>query len=121
MKKKIIVLLAVVLAAGTPLAPTANALDVSISVGDRGFYHGPNYWHDGYQWVWVPGYRYRGRWIHGHYERRGRWYMRHARARYRHHRHYDRRHDRRHDDDRDHDRGRDRGRDRRDDRGRGRD
>lgn len=91
MKKKIIIMLAVVLAAGTPLAPRANAIDFSISVGDRGFYFGPNYWNEGYLWVWVPGYRHRGRWVHGHYERRGRWYREHAREHYRHHRHWDRR------------------------------
>lgn len=108
MKKKIIILLALVLAAGTPLAPTANAIDFSISIGDRPYYHGAHYWHDGYQWIWVPGYRYRGRWINGHYERRGGWHRAHARARYRHHRHY--RHHDRHHDDRDNDRRRDRGR-----------
>ena len=110
MKRKIIVLLAIVLAAGAPLAPTANAIDFSISIGDRPYFYGPNYWHDGYQWVWVPGYHRHGRWIRGHYVRRGGWHRAHARARYRHHRHYDRRYDRHHDryDDRHHDRGRDR-------------
>jgi hypothetical protein len=103
MKKKIIVLLAVVLAAGTPLAPRANAIDFSISIGDRPFFFGPSYWHQGYQWAWVPGYRYHGRWVRGHYERRGKWHRAHARASYRHHRHYD---------DRSDDRGRDRHRDR---------
>ena len=104
MKKKIIVLLAIVLSAGAPLAPKAEAIDFSISVGDQGFYFGPNYWHEGYQWVWVPGYRYRGRWVHGHYQRRGAWNRAYARRHYRHHRNWDRRDDRRHhrDDRRDH-------------------
>ena len=88
MKKKIIILLAVVLAAGTPLVPSAKAVDFSISVGDRGYYTVPNYWHGGYLWVWVPGYRHRGHWIHGHYARRGHWHREHSQAHYRHHRSY---------------------------------
>lgn len=88
MKKKIILLLAVVLSAGTPLAPKANAIGFSISFGDRPFYYGPNYWHEGYQWVWIPGYRHRGRWIHGHYARRGHWHREYARYHYRHHHHH---------------------------------
>ena len=110
MKKKIIVLLAIVLGAGAPLVPTANAIDFSISIGDRGFYYGPHYWHEGYQWVWVPGYRHRGQWVRGHYQRRGAFNRAYARNRYRHHRHWDRRDDRR--DNRRDDRRRDRGRDR---------
>ena len=86
MNKKILILLAVVLGVSAPLAPPAKALDFSISVGDRGYYHGPNYWHDGYYWVWVPGHRRYGRWIHGHYERRGRWHSEYARRHFRHHR-----------------------------------
>ena len=117
MKRKILILLAVLLAAGTPLTPTASAIEVSISIGDRPYYYGPNYWHQGYRWVWIPGYRYRGRWIHGHYERRGRYYLAHSRANYRYHRHYNRNRDRYrqyydHDDDRDNGRGRGRNRDR---------
>ena len=60
MKKKMIVLLAVVLGATAPvLAPKAQAIDFSISIGDRPYYYGPHYWHEGYRWVWVPGHRYR--------------------------------------------------------------
>jgi hypothetical protein len=88
MKKKIILLLAVVMAAGTTLAPKTEAIDFSISIGDRPFYYGPNYWHQGYQWVWIPGYRHRGHWIHGHYVRRGRWHRAYARYHYRHHHHH---------------------------------
>jgi hypothetical protein len=87
MKKKIIVLLAVVLAASTPLAPQAEAIGFSISIGDRPYYYGPNYWHEGYQWVWVPGYRYHGNWVRGHYQRRGSWNRAYARHHYRHHHH----------------------------------
>ena len=69
MKKKILIFLAVVLAIGTPLAPQANAIDLSISVGDRPYYHGGGYWHEGYYWVWVPGHysHSRGGWVPGHY------------------------------------------------------
>ena len=89
MKKKIIVALAVVLAATSPLfAPKAEAIDVSISIGDRPYYHGPHYWHEGYRWYWVPGHRYRGRWIRGHYERRGRYHRSYLRHRHRQHRHW---------------------------------
>ena len=91
MKKKILMLLAVVLAAGTPLAPQARAFEFNISVGDRPYYYGPNYWHEGYYWVWVPGHRYHGGWTHGHYERRGAWDRAHARDHFRHHRDWDRR------------------------------
>jgi hypothetical protein len=91
MTKKIILLLAVVLAASTPLAPRANAIDFSIGFDDRPFYYGPNYWNDGYQWVWIPGYRSHGRWSHGRYERRGGWHREHAREHFRHHRNWDRR------------------------------
>lgn len=94
MKKKMIVLLAVVLGCTAPmLAPKAEAIDFSISIGDRPYYYGPHYWHEGYRWVWVPGYRHRGRWIRGHYERRGPRNHRYLRHRYRNHRdwHNDRR------------------------------
>lgn len=91
MKKKIIGLLAIVLAASTPLAPRTEALDFSISVGDRPYFYGPRYWNEGYEWVWVPGYRHRGRRVRGHYERRGGWHREHAREHFRHHRHWDRR------------------------------
>jgi hypothetical protein len=92
MKKKMIVLLAVVLGASAPLlAPKAEAIDFSISIGDRPYFYGPRYWHEGYEWVWVPGYRYHGRWVRGHYERRGGWNRAHARVHFRHHRHWDRR------------------------------
>src|SRR2546423_15632785 len=71
MKKKILILLAAVVAVTTPLAPEAKAIDFSVSVGDRPYYHGGGYWHEGYYWVWVPGHysRRRGGWVPGHYVR----------------------------------------------------
>ena len=88
MKKKILIFLAAVLALGTPLAPKANAIDLSISVGDRPYYHGGGYWHEGYYWVWVPGHYSHswGRWVPGHYARRGGYNAAHARIHFRHHR-----------------------------------
>jgi|GEM_PF-4051307 len=89
MKKKIIILLALVLAVSAPLAPQASAIDFSISIGDQPYYYGANYWHEGYYWAWVPGHRNRyGRWIHGHYERRGAWNRQHARVRFHNHHYY---------------------------------
>ena len=88
MKKKILIGLAAVLTISAPLAQQASAIDFSISVGDRPYYYGPHYWHQGYRWVWVPGHRNRyGRWIRGHYERRGAYHRAHARVYYRNH-HY---------------------------------
>jgi hypothetical protein len=89
MKKKIMILLAVVMAASVPLAPEAKAIDFSISVGDRPYFYGPRYWHEGYEWVWVPGYRYHGRWVRGHYERRGGYHRDQATIHFRHHRNWD--------------------------------
>ena len=89
MKKKILILLAAVLAVSAPLVQEASAIDFSISVGDRPYYYRPNYWHEGYFWVWVPGYRRHGRWIRGHYERRGGWDRTHARIHFRNHHYWD--------------------------------
>lgn len=72
------------------LVPTASqAIGFSIDIGDRPYYnHGARYWNGDYQYIWVPGHRWHGRWIHGHY-RRGE-----------HRRHWDRRFDRDRDGDR---------------------
>ena len=88
MKKKILICLAVVLAASTPLVPQANAVDFSVSIGDRPYYHGGGYWHTGYYWVWVPGHysHRRGHWVPGHYVRRGGYHSEYARRHFRHHR-----------------------------------
>jgi hypothetical protein len=87
MKKKILILLALVLALGAPLVQQAQAVDFSISVGDRPYYYGPGYWHEGYYWVWVPGYHRHGHWMRGHYERRGGYNRHHATVHFRNH-HY---------------------------------
>jgi hypothetical protein len=85
MKKKFLILLAVVMAASVPLAPEAKAVDFSISLGDRPYFYGPRYWHEGYEWVWVAGYRHHGRWVRGHYERRGGYHAEYARRHFRNH------------------------------------
>ena len=90
MKRKILILLAAIVTVGTPMVQQAEAIDFSISVGDRPYYHGANYWHQGYRWYWVPGHyshRY-GRWIPGHYVRRGGYNSHYARQYYRNHRVY---------------------------------
>jgi len=91
MKKKILIFLAMLLAISTPLAPQAIAIDFSISVGDRPYYHGGGYWHRGYYWVWVPGHysHRRGGWVPGHYVRRGEYDRSHARFYFRQHRDWD--------------------------------
>ena len=89
MKRKILILLAVVVGIGTAFVPqTAQAIEFSISVGDRPYYHGAHYWHNGYRWVWVPGYysQRRHRWVPGHYVRRGGYRAEFARRHFRHHR-----------------------------------
>jgi hypothetical protein len=88
MKRKILILLAVVVGAGSAFVPQAQAIDFSISVGDRPYYHGGGYWHSGYYWVWVPGHysQRRHRWVPGHYVRRGGYRAEYARRHFRHHR-----------------------------------
>jgi hypothetical protein len=51
---------------------TANAIGISIDVGDRPYYtYGPRYWARGAYWCWVPGHwawrHHHEVWIHGHY------------------------------------------------------
>jgi hypothetical protein len=92
MKKKILIFLAVLVAASTPLVtPQANAAEFSISIGDRPYYHGGGYWHRGYYWVWVPGHysHRRGHWFPGHYVRRGGYDRTHSSVYFRHHRYWD--------------------------------
>ena len=88
MKRKLLILLAAIVAVTAPLTPQAKAIDFSISVGDRPYYHGAGYWHEGYYWVWVPGhYSHRWhRWVPGHYARRGGFDPLHARIHFRNHR-----------------------------------
>src|ERR1700730_9001900 len=85
-KRKLAVLTAVLLSACMLVRPTANAIGISIEIGDRPYYYGPSYWDDGYLWVWVSG----------HYVRTGQWHREHERER-----HHDRDHDHR-DHDHDH-------------------
>ncbi|HVF70826.1 MAG TPA: hypothetical protein VM940_04380 [Chthoniobacterales bacterium] len=87
MKKKILILLAAVVVSA-PLVEQAKAIDFSISIGDRPYYHGRGYWHEGYYWVWIPGHysHRRHRWVPGHYVRRGGYDSGRARIHFRHHR-----------------------------------
>ena len=88
MKRKLLILLAAVAAVATPMVEQAQAISFEIAVGDRPYYHGGGYWHQGYYWVWVPGhYSHRwGRWVPGHYAQRGAYNHAYARTRYRQHR-----------------------------------
>jgi len=53
------------------LVPAAvRAQGISIELGDRPYYHhGPRYWAGDYEMIWVPGHKYHGGWVHGHYVR----------------------------------------------------
>jgi len=88
MKTKILIILGMVLAATMPLAPQAKAVEFSIAVGDRPYYHGNYYWHEGFRWYWVPGHysQSRGHWVAGHYVRRGVYNGAYAHTHFRHHR-----------------------------------
>lgn len=66
--KKLALLFAVMLG----LSGIANAIGISIAIGDQPYYvHGPGYWYGGAYYVWVPGHwawRHGHQvWIHGHY------------------------------------------------------
>jgi hypothetical protein len=70
--RKAAVLLAVLLCTSGISATTANAVSISIDVGDRPYYvHGPGYWSGPVYYVWVPGHwawhHHHKVWIHGHY------------------------------------------------------
>ena len=67
--KKLIVAMTVLLTLSTIFAPAAEALNLTISVGDQGYYtHGPGYYAGNVYYVWVPGhYNKNGVWVHGHY------------------------------------------------------
>ena len=71
MKSKLAMLCAALLCIGG-VAPTANAVAISIAVGDRAYYvHGPFYYVGPTRYVWVRGHwawRHHHRvWIHGYY------------------------------------------------------
>ena len=73
--KKLALLLAALLSVTGITATTANAVSVSIAVGDQPYYiHGPGYYVGRVYYVWIPGHhvwRHGHRvWIHGHYARR---------------------------------------------------
>ena len=89
MKKKLALICAVLLAAVAAPKPNADAVSLSISVGDRPYYYGPNYWDTGYFYVWVPGHYDHHHWVHGYYARRGDWHREYAHEHHRHHHHHD--------------------------------
>jgi hypothetical protein len=63
-------LLLVAIAASILLPAAVGAQGITIQVGDRPFYsHGPRYWDNDYEMVWVPGHSERNHWIHGQYVR----------------------------------------------------
>ncbi len=67
--KKLALLLAA-LSCMSGFITTANAIGISINVGDQPYYtNGPRYWARGAYWCWVPGHWNRRHtvWIHGHY------------------------------------------------------
>jgi hypothetical protein len=66
--KKLALTLAVILG----ISSLANAVSISIAIGDQPYYvHGPGYWVGPTYYVWVPGHwawhHHHQVWIHGHY------------------------------------------------------
>jgi hypothetical protein len=64
--------LAVIIAAVVGMSTVANAVSVSIAVGDQPYYvHGPGYWVGPAYYVWVPGHwvwhHHHEVWVHGQY------------------------------------------------------
>jgi hypothetical protein len=74
MKRILVFSLAAILCAGAFVPASADAASISITVGDRPYYHGPYYYEGHRRLYWVPGHYIRRHhhriWIHGHYERR---------------------------------------------------
>ena len=71
MKRMLTLVLATLLSISA-MVTSANAIEVSIGIGDRPYYvHGPYYYVGPVRYVWVPGhfgYRHHTRvWIHGYY------------------------------------------------------
>jgi hypothetical protein len=64
-------LLLVAITAASILIPAAvQAQGFSIEIGDRPYYrHGPRYWANDFEMIWVPGHREGRHWVHGHYMR----------------------------------------------------
>ena len=74
-------------------SPAAKAIDFQISIGDRPYYEGPEFWDYGWHYVWVPGHwGDHHHWVRGYYERRGDWNGHYGKHRHKWH-HHD------HDDD----------------------
>ena len=73
MKKKLVLLFAVLFCLSGMSVPVANAqVNISIGVPDRPYYvHGPGYWNGGVYYVWYPGYwewhHHHKVWRHGYY------------------------------------------------------
>ena len=85
MKTKFAVLTVAVLSLCALIPTSAMAIRFYVEAGDRPYYtYGPRYWHEGYEWLWIPGHwsRYHHVWIHGHYARHGGFYREHYRDRY---------------------------------------
>lgn len=103
MKTKLAVLTVALLSFCMVLRPSANAIGISIEVGDRPYYDGSNYWDEGYLWIWVPGHwsKNHHEWVHGHYERSGKFHKEHSHEHHRHHHDHDKDHDKKHDKDHD--------------------
>ena len=62
--------LALVLAGMLCMNGIANAIGISIEVGDQPYYiHGARYWSGNAYWCWIPGHWNKRHtvWIHGHY------------------------------------------------------
>lgn len=87
MKTKFAVFAVALLSACMLAQQSANAIGLSIEVGDRPYYDGVSYWDGGYEFIWIPGHWNRHEWIHGRYERRGKWHKEHAREHRRGHHH----------------------------------
>lgn len=71
MKKTALLIAALAITSGI-FAPFANAISLSINLGDQPYYsHGPGYWDGRVYYVWVPGHytwRHHNRvFVHGHY------------------------------------------------------
>jgi hypothetical protein len=72
MKLKLTLMLLAVVGIVGAFASSAQAVGISINIGDRPYYNrGPFYWAGGHRWVWVQGhYGHHRHWMHGHYVRR---------------------------------------------------
>jgi hypothetical protein len=62
------------LLAGAVCLPLASQAQVSISIGDQGYYNRGSYYMDGgYRYDWVPGHwNSKHHWVHGYYARHDR-------------------------------------------------